>query len=304
GIPKMQTVSASQRTHLAELLMLAIETDRPKSQEEPVAKYPRIALVGKPNVGKSSLLNILLGEERSIVSPIAGTTRDSVDVTVEIDGEKYTLVDTAGIRRKQSEKEVVDKFAFIRTKEAIESADLCLLMLDANDGLHVQDKKIANLIEEYGKGCILLLNKWDLVKGFRMEHCLKTIHEENPFLAHCPALCLSAKEGRNVDKIFPVVNRVLEPTREKISTHALNKFFEQQLQKLHPPVIGGRRLRIYYATQGGMTPPTFLLFVNSPHLMQESYKRYLVREMRRTFGFEGLPVKLILKGKKKKVEDE
>ena len=177
----------------------------------------KICIVGRPNVGKSSLVNYLLQEERCIVSPIPGTTRDSIDVPFLYGEDRYTLIDTAGIRRKGSEHEVVDKFAAIRTQRAIERSDVCLLMMDAQQGMTVQEKKIANMIEEAGKGCILLFNKWDLVKGFRMEHCLQGIEEEVSFLKHCPKLFLSAKTGRNVEKIFPLVKQVYARWRSAAS---------------------------------------------------------------------------------------
>ncbi|MFA6914993.1 MAG: ribosome biogenesis GTPase Der [Parachlamydiales bacterium] len=186
GIKNIIAVSASQRWHIAELLETALNKVAPKDSEEEKNPGIKVAIVGRPNVGKSSLLNYLMDENRCIVSPIPGTTRDSIDIPFELNDQIYTLIDTAGIRRKFAEKEVVDKFASIRTTKAIERADLCILMLDAQQGLTAQEKKIASEIEEAGKGCVLLFNKWDLVKGFRMEHCLKSIENDVPFLKHCP----------------------------------------------------------------------------------------------------------------------
>jgi GTP-binding protein len=263
-----------------------------------------MAIVGRPNVGKSSLINYLLAEERCIVSPIAGTTRDSVDVHLTHDGASYVLIDTAGIRRKGAEHEAVDKFASIRTERAIDRADVCLLMLDAQTGITAQEKRIANAIEEAGKGCILLFNKWDLVKGYRMEHCLKGIDDEAPFLKHCPKLFISATTGRNVDKIFDLVKQVSADCNLRVTTHTLNKFISSALQKNHPPMMQGKRLRIYYMAQVAVAPPRFILFVNYPNLMTETYKKYLYNQFRESFGFLGVPITLYLRGKPKKEREE
>lgn len=297
GITKKVAVSAAQGWHIAELLEMAFEgTDK----NAPVEELPgsiKVAIVGRPNVGKSSLVNTLLDEERCIVSPIPGTTRDSIDISFSIGDDLYTLIDTAGIRRKKSEHDVVDKFAYIRTERAIERADVCFLMLDAQQGLTAQEKRIANMIEEAGKGCILVFNKWDLVKGFRMEHCLKGIEEEAQFLKHCPKVFMSALTGRNIDKLFPLVKEIYADSQKRITTHQLNKFIGAALQKNHPPMIMGKRLRIYYMAQVAVQPPRFILFVNYPNLMTESYKKYLYNQFRESYGFVGVPIILHLKGK-------
>jgi GTP-binding protein len=301
GISRLVPVSAAQGWQIAELLETAFENVtmvKEESIDNPDAI--KVAIVGRPNVGKSSLVNYVLDEERCIVSPVPGTTRDSVDISFSHDNQLYTLIDTAGIRRKRAEHEVVDKFAAIRTERAIERSDLCILMLDVQEGMTSQDKKIANRIEEAGKGCIILLNKWDLVKGFRMEHCLRGIEEEVPFLKHCPKLFISAKTGRNVDKIFPLIQEVYQNSLKRITTHQLNKFIGAALQKNHPPMIMGKRLRIYYMAQVDVQPPKFILFVNYPNLMTESYKKYLYNQFRETYAFTGVPINLYLKGKEKK----
>lgn len=299
GIKRKVAVSAAQNWQIAELLETALQDFNLKDTEARDDESIHIAIVGRPNVGKSSLINYLLDEERCIVSPIPGTTRDSVDVSVMHGEDKYTFIDTAGIRRKHAEHEVVDKFATIRTERAIERADICVLMLDAQEGITTQEKKIANMIEEAGKGCILLFNKWDLVKGFRMEHCLQGIEEEVSFLKHCPKVFMSAKTGRNVDKLFDIVKQVHQDSLKRITTHQLNKFIEAALQKNNPPMIMGKRLRIYYMAQVAVQPPKFILFVNHPHLMMESYRKYLYNQFREVYGFVGVPILMHLKGKPK-----
>lgn len=299
GIKEMIPVSAVQGLHIAELLEIAFK-DFPRDQKiEEADAGIKVAIVGRPNVGKSSLINFLLNEDRCIVSPIPGTTRDSIDISFTYEDQFYTLIDTAGIRRKKSENEVVDKFAAIRTERAIERADVCLLMLDAQQGLTAQEKKIANQIEEAGKGCILLFNKWDLVKGFRMEHCMQSIEEDASFLKHCPKIFMSAKTGRNIDKIFESITTVYKAWLQRITTHQLNKFIGLALQKNHPPMITGKRLRIYYMAQVEVQPPRFVVFVNYPNLMTDTYKKYLYNQFRDTYGFEGVPILLHLKGKDK-----
>ncbi|HPE85146.1 MAG TPA: ribosome biogenesis GTPase Der, partial [Chlamydiales bacterium] len=259
-------------------------------QEEAEDEGIKVAFVGRPNVGKSTLLNYVLGEERTIASAIAGTTRDSIDAKIEIDGQLFTLIDTAGIRRKPKEKEVVEKFAAMRTETAIERADICVLLIDSEEGMSMQDKHIANAIEEAGKGCIIFFNKWDKVKGYRMEHCEKAIKDDASFLAHCPMLFASALTGRNTEKLFDTIKLVYEHLQKRITTGQLNKFVERTLQAYSPPMIKGKRLRIYYLTQVKTQPPHFVLFVNNHELMLETYRKYLLNAFRKEFGFSGCPV--------------
>lgn len=299
GISTMAPVSAAQNWQIAELLEASLDGIPRASLEEDEGKMAKVAIIGRPNVGKSSLVNFMLDEERCIVSPIAGTTRDNIDVSFTHDGGLYTLIDTAGIRRKKSEHETVDKFSAIRTERAIERADVCLLMLDAQQGITTQDKKIANMIEEAGKGCILLFNKWDLVKGFRMEHCLQDIEEEIPFLRYCPKIFLSALTGRNIEKIFPLIDEVYANATKRIITHQLNTFMEGCLQRNHPPMINGKRLRVYYMAQVDTEPPKFVLFINNPKLMTKTYMRYIYNQFRITYPFTGVPLLFHTKGKKR-----
>lgn len=294
-------VSAVQGFQIAELLEKALKAI-PEDEVETVLEVDprvgiRVAIVGRPNVGKSTLLNHLLHEERSIVSPIAGTTRDAIDAAITHEGQDFILVDTAGIRRKKAEKEVVDKFAAIRTEEAIEKADVCLLIFDSFEGFTTQEKRIAADIEAQGKSCILLFNKWDLMEDLRMEHALRGVREETPFLNHCPALFISAIKERNLDKILRLAKLVYEERHKRVTTGSLNKFIEGALQKYHPPLVIGKRLRIYYMTQVTTNPPKFILFVNNPTLMTENYRKYLLNTMREVFKFTGCPLVLEMRGK-------
>lgn len=302
GIARVVAVSASQAFQIAELLEEAFEGMEFRLEDEEESKSIQVAIVGRPNVGKSTLVNHLLNEDRCVVSPIAGTTRDSIDVELVVDGMPFTLIDTAGIRRKKSEHEVVDKFAAIRTDRALERADVCVLMLDAERGMTHQDKRIAREIEELGKGCVILFNKWDKIKGCRMEHCLKSMQIEVPFLAHCPTLFVSAQTGRHLEKLFTTIIDVDAAQKRRITTGQLNKFVEQVIQQYHPPMIDGKRLRIYYMAQVDIQPPRFVLFVNRPELMLETYAKYMMNRFREMYGFSGAPIKFFLKGRKVKEE--
>jgi len=297
GISKMVAISAIQGFQIAELLEIAWEGFTPK-EEQGREHGIRLSVIGRANVGKSTLVNTLLNEERCVVSPIAGTTRDSVDIPITMGEQAYTLIDTAGIRRKKSENEVVEKFAALRTERAIERSDVCLLIFDVQEGMTTQEKRIATQIEKAGKSCVVLMNKWDLVEGFRMEHCLQALYKECPFLTHCPVLFISAKTARNLDKIFSEVERVYQASKTRISTHQLNTFIERAMQINHPPMLTGKRLRVYYMTQVDVQPPRFVLFVNNPSLMSESYKRYLVNQFRDKYTYAGTPLQLHLRGKK------
>jgi GTP-binding protein len=297
AIGEMVGVSALQGFQVAELLEKALSKVPEREIVEVESKGVRVAIVGRANVGKSTLLNKLLEEERSIVSPIAGTTRDSIDVTLARGGKEYLLIDTAGIRRKKSEKEVVDKFAAIRTEEAIARAEVCLLVMDSFEGFTTQEKRIASEIEALGKSCILVFNKWDLMKNFRMEHAMRGVREEVSFLNHCPTIFISAINERNLDKIFTAIDEVHAERHKRVTTGQLNKFVEGALHKYHPPLMTGKRLRIYYMTQVETNPPKFVLFVNKPSLMTESYRKYLVNGFRDIYKYSGCPLVLELRGK-------
>jgi GTPase len=292
-------VSAIHGYQIAELIeaVLALLPKQVVPEVPQLIPSLRVTIAGRPNVGKSTLLNRLLGVPRAIVSPIAGTTRDAVDALLSWEDQAILFVDTAGIRRKKVQKERVDQCADLRTREALERSDLVLLMLDAQEGITEQEKRIASAIEALGKSCILLFNKWDLVHGVRMEHLLLATREAVPFLAHCPALFLSAEIGRNVDKVLPLIREVHEERARRIPTGELNAFMERAVQEVHPPMLTGKRLRIYYMVQVQVAPPKFVFFVNRASLMTDSYKKYLINQFRNTYRFLGTPLCFELRNK-------
>lgn len=296
GIKQMIAVSALQDRNIAELIDRVL-SPLPETEVPAAETNIKVAIIGRPNVGKSTLVNSLIDEHRCIVSPIAGTTRDSIDIPFSFEGHDYTLIDTAGIRRKKSEKEVVEKFAAIRTERAIERADVCVLVLDVREGLTAYEKRIATIIEEAGKGCVILFNKWDLSAHCRMEHAAKAIHDEVPFLQYCPKVFGSAKTGRNLPQLLEAVERVSKSIDAEIATGPLNRFLKKAMQMVHPPMLQGKRLRVYYMTQTGTRPLRFILFVNYPNLMDPSYQRYLYNQFRDQFACEGAPVVFQLRGK-------
>lgn len=297
GIEESVLVSALHNHGIEDLLEKALK-DSGEVAEEKEQRHPRIAFIGRPNVGKSTLFNHLLNEERSIVSEIAGTTRDQIDMVLDKGDNKYTFIDTAGIIRKNKAKSVIDKFSAIRTEKAIEESDLCLLLINVEEGLTSQEKRILSLVEKNKKGCILLVNKWDLVKDHRMEHALTELKKENPLLKDIPILIISAKTKRNIDEIFPLIDKVYHALSSKIPTAKLNQFIETAMQKYHPPMIMGKRLRIYYMTQVSVFPPSFALFVNYPHLFCPTYKKYLMNQIKEAFHLQGVFVSFFIRGKK------
>jgi len=286
GIDNVIGISAEHGYQIEALLETALKEFREEAVVFPKI-FAKIAVVGKPNVGKSTLLNFLLKEKRVAVSNIAGTTLDAVDVNMQVNDKEYLFIDTAGIKRKAKEHFTKDKFAHMRTIEAIKRADLCLLLIDSQRGITVEDKKIIQDIEDCKKAAILLFNKWDLIKGYRMEHCFKAAKKDAKFF---PLYFVSAKSGRNLENIFKIIDEVLEEYKKDISTSSLNKFLEETMSRYHPPMIQGKRLRIYYATQVKTSPPIFKLFTNYPTLMQDSYRQYLLNEFRKKFGFHGVPI--------------
>ena len=262
----------------------------------------KIAIVGKPNAGKSSLLNRLTGSERAIVSPIPGTTRDAVDTHLEYNGLPITLIDTAGIRRRGKIEPGVEKYSVIRAIRAIERSDVALLMIDATTGITAQDAHIAGFILDAWKSAVVLVNKWDLVEkdAYTMDAYTQHIRKELNFMEYVPLLFISAKTGQRVDKVLPLALQVQEERLARISTSKLNRIL-RDAQDAHPaPSRGGRPLKIYYATQVRSDPPTFLVYVNDPKRMHFSYRRFLENKIRESYGFLGTPIRIVLKGKREK----
>ena len=274
-----------------------------RSEDDPETQPIQLAIVGRPNVGKSSLTNRLLGEKRTMVSEIAGTTRDAIDsLYTDHDGVAFNIIDTAGIRRKRAiEDESLERYSVLRSIAAIRRCDVALLLLDANDGVTEQDTKIAGLIHDEGKAAVVIVNKWDMLEKETgtYEKYKKKILDDLKFMTYAPILFISAKSGQRVDTVLDRVKEVYEIAGKRITTGILNDVLNDAVNDLQPPIQGGKRLKIYYATQGGIRPPSFVLFVNEEKLMQFSYQRYLENYFRKSFDFTGTPIRFILREKKK-----
>ena len=271
----------------------------PVEDEEEEDDLIHVAIIGKPNVGKSSLVNHILGEKRVIVSDMAGTTRDAVDTVYENEFGRYMFIDTAGIRRKSKVDERVEKFSVMRAQLAIERADVCLIMIDARDGVTDQDTKIAGLAHEAGKASIVVVNKWDLVEKETgtMEKMRKDIMRDLSFMSYAPILFISALTGQRTNRIFELINFVNDQSNMRISTGMLNNVLADAQARVQPPTDKGRRLKIYYMTQTGIKPPNFVIFCNSRELFHFSYQRYIENQIRSVFGLEGTPIRLVIRQK-------
>lgn len=256
-----------------------------------------VAVIGKPNVGKSSLINRITGEERCIVSNIAGTTRDSIDTTVENEYGIFNFTDTAGMRRKNKVDDAIEKYSIIRAKMAIERSDVCVIMIDATEGFTEQDSKVAGLAHEAGKACIIAVNKWDAIEkdGTTMSSYKKDLEKDFSFMSYAPMIFISAKTGQRLDKLFEMIKAVANANSMRIKTGALNDILAQATARVQPPTDKGRRLKIFYITQASTKPPTFVCFVNSAQLFHFSYQRYLENRIRDTFGLEGTPIRFVIR---------
>lgn len=291
GIKEFVFTSTIEDRGIEELQTKVIEHWKDKPiPEKPTIKPISVALIGRTNVGKSTLFNSLLQQSRAIVSPIAGTTRDSIDVTMEWKNLFFTFIDTAGIRKKHKESNVIEKFASLRTWKAIDRSDICIVLIDCLSGITAQEKRFIHQVEQRGKGCIIFINKWDLSDGHCMHQTLRVLQKDIPFIKHCPVFFGSAKTERNVDKIFPTLKCVMENFARRISTGKLNSFLVRMMKTYSPPMIQGKRLRIYYMTQVKSHPPYFVFFVNDPQRMSDGYKRYLFNQLRKEFNFLGVPL--------------
>jgi len=276
----------------------------PEGEDDSDPDRINVAIIGKPNVGKSSLTNLIAGEQRVIVSNVAGTTRDAVDTKIDNEYGKFNFIDTAGIRRKSKVDDRIEKFSVMRAQLAIERADVCLIMIDAREGVTDQDTKIAGLAHEAGKASIIIVNKWDLIEKETgtMEKMRKDVMRDLSFMTYAPILFISAMTGQRVQRIFELINYVNDQSAMRITTGMLNNVLADAQARVQPPTDKGRRLKIYYMTQTGIKPPNFVVFCNSRELFHFSYQRYLENQIRATFGLEGTPIRMVIRQKGDKEE--
>ena len=302
GIGEPVPISASGKLGIGDMLEKVVshfEEDAGQAEEEEI---PKIAVVGKPNVGKSSLINKVLGESRVIVSDIAGTTRDAIDTKVEWNGNEYVFIDTAGLRRKNKIKEELERYSIIRTVTAVERADVVVMMIDATEGVTEQDAKIAGIAHERGKGVIIAVNKWDAIEknDKTIYKFTNKVREILSYMPYAEILFISAKTGQRVPKLFETIDMVLENQTLRIQTGVLNEIMTEAVAMQQPPSDKGKRLKLFYMTQVSVKPPTFVIFVNDKELMHFSYTRYLENKIREAFGFKGTSLKFLIRERKDK----
>ena len=299
GLGDPIAVSAVHGHGTGDLLDECLKYFPPAEEEDEEDDCIKVAVIGKPNVGKSSLINRILGEKRLIVSDIAATTRDAVDTMFENEQGRYMFIDTAGIRRKSKVDEKIEKFSVMRSQLAVERADVCIIMIDARDGVTEQDTKIAGLAHESGKACIVAVNKWDLVdkETGTMEKMRKDIMRDLSFMSYAPIIFISAATGQRTEKLFELINFVNDQSNMRISTGMLNNVLADAQARVQPPTDKGRRLKIYYMTQTGIKPPNFVIFCNSRELFHFSYQRYIENQLRTVFGLEGTPIRIVIRQK-------
>ena len=302
GLGDPYRVSAANAIGIGDVLDAIYEKLPPEAENESEDDVIKVAIIGKPNVGKSSLVNKILGENRVIVSNIAGTTRDAIDSEFENEFGKYVFIDTAGIRKKSKVSENLEKYSVMRSLLAVERADVCLLMIDANEGVTEQDTKIAGEAHEAGKGIIIVVNKWDEYEkqNGTLEQYKKDVYDKLSYLSYAPILFISAKTGQRVNKLFELINSVASQNSLRVSTSTLNQVLNEAIAVVQPPTDKGKRLRIFYMTQASTKPPTFVVFVNDKDLFHFSYERYLVNQIRKEFGLVGTPVRMIVREKSEK----
>ena len=302
GMGDPMPVSASNAQGIGDVLDEIYEKLPKEVDEDEFDERIKVAVIGKPNVGKSSLVNKILGENRNIVSDIAGTTRDAIDSYFENENGKYLFIDTAGIRRKNKVTEKIEKYSVLRSLFAIERADVCLMLIDANEGVTEQDAKIAGEAHEAGKGIIIVVNKWDEYEKDTgtLEKYKKAIYEKLSYLSYAPIIFISAKTGQRVDKLFEMINDVNSQSSKRVTTSQLNQVINEAIALVQPPSDKGKKLKIFYGTQASIKPPTFVIFVNSKELFHFSYERYLVNQIRKEFGLEGTPIRIIVREKLEK----
>ena len=297
GLGDPVQVSSVHGHGTGDLLDLIVENLPEQTDEDEEGEIIKVAIIGKPNVGKSSLVNQIVGENRCIVSDIAGTTRDAIDTAVENPFGQFVLIDTAGIRRRNKVDDSIEKYSILRAQMAIERSDVCVIMIDATVGFTEQDSKVAGLAHEAGKGCVIAVNKWDAVEkdGRTMQEYRKKLENDFSFMSYAPMIFISAKTGQRLDRLFELIKHVANMNAMRITTGMLNDVLSQATARVQPPTDKGKRLKIYYMTQASVKPPTFVCFVNSAQLFHFSYQRYLENQIRETFGLEGTPVRMIVR---------
>ena len=302
GIGEPMPVSGASRLGIGDMLDAVVGHFTPEQLEQEEDERPRIAIVGKPNVGKSSLIKKLLGEKRLLVSDIAGTTRDAVDTEVTWEGKPYVFIDTAGLRRKNKIKEELERYSIIRAVTAVERADVVILVIDATEGVTEQDAKIAGIAHERGKGIIIAVNKWDAVEknDKTIYEYTNRIREVLAFMSYAEILFISAQTGQRLPKLFEMIDVVIENHSLRVSTGVLNEIMTEAVALQQPPSDKGKRLKLYYMTQVSVKPPTFVIFVNDKELMHFSYQRYLENKIREAFGFRGTSLKFFIRERKEK----
>ena len=302
GIGDPHPISAVNRLGLGDMLEEVMKHFPETEETEEEDERPRIAIVGKPNVGKSSLINKLLGEDRLIVSDIAGTTRDAVDTEITFDGKEYVFIDTAGLRRKNKIKEDLERFMIIRTVSAVDRADVVVLVIDAVEGVTEQDAKIAGIAHERGKAVIIAVNKWDALEkdDKTIYRVTERVRDTLSYMPYAEILFVSAKTGLRLPKLFETINMVSENHAMRVQTGVLNEIMAEAVAMQQPPSDKGKRLKLYYITQVSVKPPTFVIFVNDKELMHFSYTRYIENQIRETFGFKGTPLRFIIRERKEK----
>lgn len=300
GLGEPHPISASSKLGLGDLLDEVVARFPKQDEEEEEDDRPRIAIIGKPNAGKSSIINKLIGEERVIVSDIAGTTRDAIDTVVKRNKKEYIFIDTAGLRRKSKVKEDIERYSVIRTVSAVERADVAVMVIDATEGVTDQDAKVAGIAHEAGKGVIIAVNKWDLIeKDDKTIYKFKDmIHTTLAYMPYAELIFISAKTGQRLPKLFDLIDTVIENHALRIGTGVLNEIMTEAVAMQQPPSDKGKRLKLYYITQVAVKPPTFVIFVNDKALMHFSYTRYIENRIRDTFGFRGTPLKFIIRERK------
>ena len=297
GLGDPISISATHGHGTGDLLDECVKLFQPEPEDSEEDDAIRVAVIGKPNVGKSSLVNKILGHERVIVSEKAGTTRDAVDTPFENDSGKYVFIDTAGLRRKSKIDNRIEKYSVLRTQMAIERSDVCVIMIDAREGVTEQDTKVAGLAHEAGKASIITVNKWDMVEKDHgtMEEMRKEVVRDLSYMAYAPVLFISALSGQRVDRLFELINFVDSQATMRITTGTLNGVLADATGRVQPPTDKGRRLKIFYMTQTGVRPPTFVCFCNDPKLFHFSYQRYLENQIRSVFGLDGTPIRMIIR---------